>query len=402
MCSNSDPKQRRHLILHIASEYTDERRKTTLAVNRLVDGAEDFNHVVFSLSRTSFPFRMYFKDLGTPQRENVRVFAYGHFGLKLGVGLFHSFWLVARKVRRVMHDLELKPDAVHAHRLTFDGITGWLLARWLGIPLFISIRGEVERKIFKFKPTYRLLMRRIVERAAAIFYVSAWYAPALERFTGIDRSRTHLLPNIVDETPGQGMPRRAPPTFVTVLNLNIWRKKGLGGLLSAFAEALKREPALRLGIVGAGNPKSVATVQRMIDGLGIGAQAQLEGALPNADVRTLMSEAAALVLPSYNETFGMVYTEALFAGVPILYSKGTGIDGFLDGLDVGIAVDPDDTQAIADALVALARDNDRYRAAISASADELVRRFSQGSIVRQYSQVVRAALEGRAALPEQP
>jgi len=54
----------------------------------------------------------------------------------------------------------------------------------------------------------------------------------------------------------------------------------------------------------------------------------------------------------------MVYIEALFAGVPILYSKGTGIDGFLDGLEVGIAgVDPDDTQDIGRALVALVEHN---------------------------------------------
>jgi len=180
---------RRPIILHIASEYTDQRRKTTLAVNHLVGGAGEFDHVVFSLSRTSFPFQMYLEDLGHPERQNVRVFAFRHFGLKLGVGLFHSFWLVARKVRRVLQEQGLRADAVHAHRLTFDGIAGWLLARSLNVPLFISIRGEVERKIFTYKPTYRPLMAPIVDRASAIFYVSAWYAPALERYIPASTSR---------------------------------------------------------------------------------------------------------------------------------------------------------------------------------------------------------------------
>ena len=38
----------------------------------------------------------------------------------------------------------------------------------------------------------------------------------------------------------------------------------------------------------------------------------------------------ALVLPTLRETFGMVYIEALFAGVPILYSQDRGVDGFFD------------------------------------------------------------------------
>jgi exopolysaccharide biosynthesis WecB/TagA/CpsF family protein len=407
--SASVSKTVRPLLLHISSDYTDglgekgeagrvvasRQRRPTLAINNLVEGAEDFDHVVFSLRRTSSPLALYLKDIGAPQQPNVRVFVYAHYGLPLGVGLFHSFWLVARTVRRMLREHGLRPDAVHAHRLTFDGIAGWLLSRWLDIPLFISIRGEVESKVFKYKPTYRPLMRRIVERATMVFLVSAWFGPVLEKYTRGERSRTELLPNVVAEALLPAGKNRPGHALLTVVNLDIWEKKGLGQLLPAFAEARRSVPSLRLDIIGTGTATSVATVRRLIDGLGISDQVDLIGALPNDVVRERMSESMALVLPSHNETFGMVYLEALFAGVPILYSKDTGIDGFLDGLDVGVAVDPDKIDEIACALAALAKNNEYYRANVVANTDELSNRFGR-------EQVALGSFDGRLTFGRKP
>jgi glycosyltransferase involved in cell wall biosynthesis len=99
-----------------------------------------------------------------------------------------------------------------------------------------------------------------------------------------------------------------------------------------------------------------------------------------------------LAMPSHNETFGMVYTEALFAGVPVLYSKSTGIDGYLDGLDVGIGVDPSDDQAIASALVMLVKDNAKYRAQIFAHCGTIFERFDPKRQVALYAADVEQAM----------
>jgi glycosyltransferase involved in cell wall biosynthesis len=126
----------------------------------------------------------------------------------------------------------------------------------------------------------------------------------------------------------------------------------------------------------------------------------MEGPLANAKVLERISESIALVLPSHHETFGMVYLEALFAGVPILYSKGTGIDGFLDGLDVGIGVDPDNSSEISRALIELANNGARYRAAIIASTDELSKRFGRSQVLARYTEVIRKELsekQGRSS-----
>lgn len=54
-------------------------------------------------------------------------------------------------------------------------------------------------------------------------------------------------------------------------------------------------------------------------------------------------------MPSIHETFGLVYLEALSQGLPVLYTKGQGVDGLLPS-DAGIGVDPLSVEEIKNAL----------------------------------------------------
>ncbi len=383
------------LVLHITGDYPDPvRAPTTQAIKRLIDDSKGARHLVFSLDRTVNPFATYLKECPAP--DNQKLFAYGHFGLPLGIGHFASFWLVARRIEAVLAKQGLRPDAVHAHRLTFDGIAGWLIARRRGIPLLLSVRGEVESKVFRFKPLYRPLLRRIAADAARIYYVSAWYQSTLERMTGADPKKSRALPNAVHNTRVRIVPRAPEPAFVAIANLDITRKKGINRLIEAFGEVAAELPGVRLDIIGTGKPAAVAMVEGLVSAAGLGERVRLLGALPNAVLLERLPSYLALALPSRNETFGMVYTEALFAGVPILYSRQTGIDGYLDGLDVGVGVDPNDIAEIGRGLVALARDNGRYRTAIAEAGSELHRRFDPERQIALYQSEIEAAVVAKS------
>ncbi len=380
----------RPLILHITGDYPEPTRTpTTLAVKTFISNLTDCDHVIVSLTRTADPRRTLLRELPAPAGQ--RLFAMHHFGLPLGVGLMASFRVVARRIEQVLAAHDLQPTHVHAHRLTFDGIAAWLLAQRRAIPLLVSVRGEVESKVFRFKPTYAPFYTRLLRDAHRIYYVSAWFRSQLERLDADLGNKARLLPNIVANTQIQITPRAPAQRIMAVANLDIYRKKGIDRLIAGFAAAAAQLPGVTLDIVGAGRRENVEALQRLIEVSGHRASIRLRGPLANAALLAELPTALAFALPSRNETFGMVYTEALFAGVPILYSRGTGVDGHLDGLDIGVAVAPDDTEAIAAALIELARHNDRFRANIAAGAKELYRRFDASAQVAMYMDDLAAA-----------
>ncbi len=52
------------------------------------------------------------------------------------------------------------------------------------------------------------------------------------------------------------------------------------------------------------------------------------GHVAPADMGRTMERYGAMVLPSFPESFGLVYLEALAAGIPVMSSRGYALDGF--------------------------------------------------------------------------
>ncbi|MQY03597.1 glycosyltransferase family 4 protein [Actinomadura macrotermitis] len=91
-------------------------------------------------------------------------------------------------------------------------------------------------------------------------------------------------------------------------------------------------------------PDHVARLRALITGCGLDGRVHLTGVRPRACLDT----ADLLVLPSRVETFGMVVTEALARGVPVLASDVGGVPEALGG--AGLLAPPDDVPALSAAL----------------------------------------------------
>ena len=374
---------RRPLILHISSDYPDPfRPPTTDAVRRLVDRMTDHPQIVVSLQRLNDPRREYWHDLGSV--DGRRHIACGYFAPPWGIGMLACQALLARRIRAFLSAEGLAPSVVHAHRFTFEGIGAWLVARRTRAALFFSVRGEVESKVFSAKPTYRPLFRRMARDAARVYFVSAWFRERFCRHTGLDPARTHLLPNIVMNARAVIEPVLPERRIACVMTLRAIDRKGLPELLAAFARAGSALDGITLEIIGDGPEEAFARARMLIDSNELTSRVALRGPMQHEALLGHLGGALGMALPSHNETFGMVYPEALFAGTPILYGAGTGIDGYLDGLDVGVAVVPGDVDSIAGGLVALVGDNARLRAGIRNGGRQLFARFDPDTVMERY------------------
>uniref|UniRef100_UPI0013D20D7B glycosyltransferase family 1 protein n=1 Tax=Escherichia coli TaxID=562 RepID=UPI0013D20D7B len=80
-----------------------------------------------SLQRIDNPRRTYWRDLGMV--DGRRLIAHGYFAPPFGIGMLACQARLALRIRRFLKSEAIRPDIVHSHRFTFEGIAAWMVAR---------------------------------------------------------------------------------------------------------------------------------------------------------------------------------------------------------------------------------------------------------------------------------
>lgn len=382
---SASPRASRPSILHITADYPDLNKPVnTLAVKNFIEENPDADHFIVSLNRTALPWRVRITDGGG--QGDPRVVAIRYLGLPLGLQLATSMYLVARTVHALVKQRGVQFDVIHAHKLTFEGLVAYWLSRRSGKPFVCSLRGEVEEKVLRFKPHYMPLYRRVVARCKRLHYVSAWFRPEMKHRFSVDAAKERLLPNFVHTEHIVPRQQFRSNTFVSVMSFSVYKRKGLDQLLLAFKSVVERVPGASLDLIGRGTPEQLDHIRALIEDARLSASVQLVGALPNQKVLERLGSYAGFLLPSRNETFGMSYVEALLSGVPILYSNGTGVDGYVDGIEGAIGVDPHSPESIRDGILHMIANQQRFREWLLANRGRVEARFDARTHVAAYNE----------------
>ena len=174
-------------------------------------------------------------------------------------------------------------------------------------------------------------------------------------------------------------------------------RKGLHVLLRAWPD-IRRETGLRLTVAGA-DPLAVRLLLTRLrvpdDGIDV------VGFLSQDELTETLLGAKALVAPSLGqESFGMVLTRAFACALPAVASD---IPGYREVLDpaASVAVPPDDSGALAEALAGVVADEGRRRERGEAAREIAVEHYSwpriAGRLVEIYEQVAGVDAKVRAA-----
>ena len=96
-------------------------------------------------------------------------------------------------------------------------------------------------------------------------------------------------------------------------------------------------------------------------------------------------------MPSYTETFGIVYIEALSQGLPIVHSRGQGVDGLFKADTVSESANPYDPSDIASAISTLLERLKTDRTTPSLCISES-KRFNWRDISKEYVEIYSGIL----------
>ena len=193
--------------------------------------------------------------------------------------------------------------------------------------------------------------RDVLAAAAAVVTTSAWTRRRLEELYALPADRVHVT------EPGVDAARLAPGTpagdsllCVAALTPDKGHDVLLGGLATA------TDLSWRCACVGSvvRDPAFAAGVRRRARNSGLGDRVRFPGPRIGAELDRAYAAADLLVSASHAETYGMVVTEALARGLPVLATDVGGVTEALGhgehGTRPGLLVPPGDPAALGAAL----------------------------------------------------
>lgn len=281
------------------------------------------------------------------------------------------------------------PDIIHAHSMNHAGILAQQIHAKTGIPFVLTEHSSTyARKLIR--NWQRPAMLQSAQQCSARIAVSKDFCRLLEtEYGGLDWQYipNSLSPAFIRPVDLANKPKNADFTFCSVAHLNY--NKGFDILLPAFAEALKTHPDLKLKIGGTGLIAS--QLHNLAAELGLENSVEFLGGLQNDQVLDLMFRSDAFVLASRNETFGVVFIEALSQGLPVAATRCGGPQTIINENN-GILVPVGDVQALAGALVSLYENRGRYDAQTLRA--DCLNEFGEEAVVRQITAVYKTILGG--------
>jgi len=268
-------------------------------------------------------------------------------------------WLDRSIAGRVERLHRVRPiDAIDAHFGYPEGAGCMEVARRLGIPLFITVRGF--EKEFIARRLVGRQMRAAFDAAIGIIAVSHSLQELVVQL-GVDPTKTRVIHNAIDREvfrPGdRGMARcrldLAPdrPLIVSVGHL-ISRKRH-HVLIDAFARARARMPGAQLVIIGARSFESSYPdrLHAQVAALGIEGDVRFAGNLEPGRVAEWLQAADVFALATAREGCCNAVLEALGTGRPVITTPVGDNRFFVREGENGFLVPVDDAPALADALV---------------------------------------------------
>ncbi len=348
-------------VIHIVSSYPDPIGPDTRASSLLLECTPQLEHTVFSFKRASWRSGIHHIGFSDPAGEGHEAIAYGAPGK--GVLFKRNLDKVARFILGRIQAKGLTPDIIHGHKLTTDGYIAWRISKHLNVPFCVSLQANTDTKILKARPDMRAGYKRVWQDAALSFA----FAPVAERTIAAQLGKRPAAgfnlpcPTSADEIIAPQITETgSKKRILTAFHLKHYRNKNVERLIRAIALAQGEVPEIRLEILGGGDPRSFLTVSRMANSIAPGLVTLL-GGQSQASMQRKLNAATGLALLSLRESFGMVYSEALLAGTPILFSANRAVDGYFENGQYSLTADPLQVDDIARKLVSLCKHEERMK-----------------------------------------
>lgn len=272
-----------------------------------------------------------------------------------------------KKIRKALeHVVNVKEfDILHAYTLFTDGNIALQMKKEYGIPYVVAVRNTDVNSFFRYRVNLRKRGVEILREAEAVFFLSSTYKQqVLEKYVPqnvreeIER-KSKIIPNGIDDYWIKNVPEaKTGDSQRKEVNIiyagRIDKNKNITSTQKALGILRKDGYDVRFTVVGKVADKQLfRRIERDRYTKYISAQ-------PKEKLIGLYRKNDIFVMPSFQESFGLVYAEAMSQGLPVVYTRGQGFDGQFPEGTVGHSVAADAPREIADAIADILENMNRY------------------------------------------
>jgi len=381
-------------VLHVTSGLHPASGGTSVAVIQLNEALSEIPDLSVGLLFQHSP--------GEP------VLSPGNSGVRTHVVLTKS-GLVSRvglQIHRKLNKLtKLQPPSLlHGHGLWLP-VNHWTsrVARQTGIPLILHIHGMLEPWASKHKAWKKYFAMQIYQssdiRVANTLIATSSKEYENLRVIGI-KQPIAIIPNgvrvPVSSVSGRQLlePELSKPRIVSFMS-RIHPVKGLLNLVKAWS--FIRPEGWLLRIAGPNTGEYADEVKSCVQSLKVQDSVQFVGELHDDAKADFFEQSDIFVLPSFSENFGIVVTEALAHGVPVITTTGTPWKDLAENncgwwIDIGVA-------PLIEALTQAISLSDDQRTAMGRRGRRYVQRYNWKTIAEQTFDVYKWVL-GQHSKPD--
>ncbi len=252
-----------------------------------------------------------------------------------------------------------------------------------------------ERSSQEIRRDYPALAGSHARRADRVIVSSRFAADEVHRALHVPSEKIAVCPAGAPEWKTE--PARVDASGYILFMGTLDARKNIDGLLDAYGRLLSRlgDPPRMVMAGGAGGPDA-ATWLEAIARPPLAGHVEYLGYVPATRREAIFKGAQMVVLPSFEEGFGLPALEAMAAGVPVVASNRGSLPEVIG--EAGLLIDPDDPESLTDAMARIAADAG-LRTVCAERGLQRARQFSWAQTARDVRRAYEDALLARRLKP---
>ncbi len=293
------------------------------------------------------------------------------------------------------HDIQV----LHCHYAIPHATSAWIAREMLraekkNVAVVTTLHGT-DITIVGQDPSFHAITKFSIEKSDRITAVSDFLRDETFNAFHCTGCRVAVIPNFIDPAvynrarydDADGLPFTNMRKVLMHIS-NFRAVKRVRDVVRIFAGVAERVPSV-LVMVGDGPERPAAEEEARA--LGVFNSVFFLGKIDA--VAPLLADADLFLLPTASESFGLSALEAMASGVPVVGSNSGGLPEVVTDGVTGLLYPPGDVAAMTSGALSILTDATLHARMAAAGAEDARRRFSLDTIVSQYEELYRRAIE---------